>query len=447
VGPADERLAMRNARLYLAGLTASLLGNSAMSLVAGVWVKTLTQSSAQAGLVSACVYAPSLAGPLAGLLADRVDRRRWLVAVNLVSAGTVLILLGVHSAAQVWLVFVAMSAYGIELVLSGPAETALFAQMLPPAIRRRVNGWQLGIQELGRLCAPLLGAGLFTLIGGGAVAALDSATFLVAAAATAMLRVAPARRVPAEATTLLRELSEGARHIWADVELRRVSIATAGAMAVSAIGVAAQYSLVTGIGERPAFLGVLAAALGAGSIVASLVSSRLIARVGETGLVVSGLVNFAAGDLLRASGWLPAALAGTFILGFALPWAYLAALSISQTRTPDHLQGRVAAAVTLALFGPQAPLQALGALAIAHATFGEIYLGSAVAAAGLAVWLRRITGLLIGESASMMPPSPSRIEAKSPAPITTSASADMATSSRARPTSRCRSLKASSRIG
>jgi hypothetical protein len=378
---------MRNARLYLVGLTASLLGNSALSLVAGVWVKTLTGSSAQAGLVSACVYAPSLAGPVAGLLADRVDRRRWLVAVNLASAGTVLILLGVHSAAQVWLVFVAMSAYGIELVLVGPAETALFAETLPPAIRRRVNGWRLGIQELGRLCAPLLGAGLFTLIGGGAVAALDSTTFLVAAGTTAMLRVAPVRRARATGATLLGELSEGARHIWADAELRRVAIAAAGVMAVSAIGVAAQYSLVIGIGQRPAFLGVLAAALGAGSIAASLLSGRLIARLGEAGLAVAGLVNFAAGDLLQATGWLPAALIGAFVLGFALPWAYLAALNISQSRTPDHLQGRVAAAITLALFGPQAPLQALGALAIAHATFTEIYLGSAVAAAGLATWL------------------------------------------------------------
>src|ERR1700685_4873589 len=88
---ADERLARRNARLYLVGLAASLLGNSALSLVAGVWVKTLTGSSAQAGLVSACVYAPSLAGPVAGLLADRVDRTRWLSTVNLVSAGHVLI--------------------------------------------------------------------------------------------------------------------------------------------------------------------------------------------------------------------------------------------------------------------------------------------------------------------------------------------------------------------
>jgi MFS family permease len=385
--PSDDRVAMRNARLYLAGLTASLLGNSAMTLVAGVWVKMLTGSSAQAGLVSACVYAPSLAGPLAGLLADRVDRRRWLVGINLSSAATVLILLGVHSAGGVWLVFVAMSAYGIEIVLIDPAEVALFAEMLPPEIRRRVNGWRLGIQELGRLCAPLLGAGLFTLVGGGAVAGLDSATFLLAAGVTAMLRVAPRRRAVPRATTLRRELSEGARHIWAEPELRRVAVAAAGVMAVSAIGVAAQYSLVIAIGERPAFLGVLAAALGVGSIAASLLSGRLIERIGEPKLAVAGLVNFAAGDLLQAPGWLPAALAGEIVLGFALPWAYLAALNIAQTRTPNRLQGRVAAAITLALFGPQAPLQALGAFAISHATFSAIYVGSAVAAAALAAWL------------------------------------------------------------
>jgi MFS family permease len=385
-GVADERLALRNARLYLVGLAASLLGNSALSLVAGVWVKTLTGSSAQAGLVSACVYAPSLAGPLAGLLADRVDRRRWLIAVNLVSAGTVLILLGVHSASQVWLIFVAMSLYGVELVLVDPAETALFAVMLPVAVRRRVNGWRLGIQELGRLGAPLLGAGLFTLIGGGAVAALDSATFLVAAATTAMLRVA-AKPEPRSATGSLHELSEGARHIWADVPMRRIVIATTAVMAVSGVGVAAQYSLVTAIGEHPAFLGVLTAALGAGSIAGALVSGRVIRKVGERRLALAGLANFAVGESLQASGWLPAALLGRLVLGFALPWTYLAALNVTQSHTPDRLQGRVAAAVTLVLFGPSAPMQALGSLAIAHATYSTIYIGSGIAAVAIAAWL------------------------------------------------------------
>src|ERR1700734_3406554 len=132
--------ARRNARLYLGALAGSLVGNSAMSLVAGVWVKSLTGSSAQAGLVSVCVYAPSLAGPIAGLVVDRVHRQRWLLGVNLASAATILSLLSVHSAHQVWVVFAAMTAYGTEVVLGDPAEDALFAEMLPPAIRQRLNG-------------------------------------------------------------------------------------------------------------------------------------------------------------------------------------------------------------------------------------------------------------------------------------------------------------------
>src|ERR1700748_3243989 len=154
----QERVERRNGRLYLIGLAASLVGNSAMTLVAGIWVKSLTGSSARAGLVSALAYAPTLAGPVAGMIVDRVDRRRWLVVVNLVSAATILSLLAVRSAAGWWLIAVAMSVYGLEVVLIDPAEDALFAQIFSVAFRRRINGRRLAIQETGRLVAPLLGA-------------------------------------------------------------------------------------------------------------------------------------------------------------------------------------------------------------------------------------------------------------------------------------------------
>lgn len=189
VGARDRR----NARLYLTGLAASLLGNSAMSLVAGIWVKSLTGSSAQAGLVSVCVYAPSLAGPLAGMVVDRVRRQRWLIGVNLISALSVLSLLTVRSVHEVWVIYLAMIAYGIEIILIDPAEDALFAEMLPLQLRQRMNGWRLGIQEIGRLVAPLLGAGLFTLLGGGPVAALDAVTFVVAAIVVSRLQLAPSK--------------------------------------------------------------------------------------------------------------------------------------------------------------------------------------------------------------------------------------------------------------
>ena len=88
----DDSAAMerRNGRLYLAGLAVSVIGDNAMSLAAGIWVKSLTGSSSEAALVSVCVYAPSLAGPLAGVVADRVRRRRFLMWLNLVSAALVL---------------------------------------------------------------------------------------------------------------------------------------------------------------------------------------------------------------------------------------------------------------------------------------------------------------------------------------------------------------------
>jgi hypothetical protein len=283
-----------------------------------------------------------------------------------------------------------MCVYGIEDVLIGPAEDALFAEIFSDAFRRRINGRRLAIQETGRLVAPLLGAGLFTLVGGGAVAALDAATFVVAAIVSARLTVARRDREPRparDARRIAAELAAGVRHIVADDSLRSVTIAGAGVMAVSAVGVAAQFSLVSAVGERPAFLAVFSAVLGAGSIVAALTSSRVLARVGERGLVLAGLGDFAAGNLLKATGVLPAALAGTLVLGFALPWAFLAVLNLAQRQTPGELQGRVSAAITLVMFGPQAPLQALGSLAISVVGFAVIYAGSAVAALALAAWL------------------------------------------------------------
>ena len=378
--------AVANARWYFAGLAASLLGNSAMSLVAGVWVKELTGSSSRAGLVSACVYAGTMGAPVAGLIADRLPRKRLLLWLNLLSAATMLALLLVSSRAEVWIVFVVMALYGIEATLMDPVEDALLAQMFTTGFRRKINGWRLTIQETGRLAAPLLGASLFVLVGGGAVAALDAATFVFAALVIARLRVqdtTPARTAESVGPALM----AGGRHILNTTSIRPIAIASTAVMALSGIGVAAQYSLVHGVGHHPAFLGVLTAILGGGSIVASLTASRIIDRLGERWLAVIGLINFAAGNLLRANHWLPAALVGSAVLGFALPYVFLATLNVAQRETPSQLQGRVSAALLFALFGPQAITQTIGSALIAQLTYIEIYAGSAALALFIAVWL------------------------------------------------------------
>ena len=374
----------RNGRLYLAGLAVSVIGNNALSLAAGIWVKSLTGSSSEAALVSVCVYAPSLAGPLAGIVADRVRRRRFLVWLNLVSAALVLPLLVVSGPGSAWIIFAVMTWYGIHLTLSDPAENALFAVMLSRELRQELNGWSLGFQETGRLVSPLFGAGLFALVGGGIVSVFDAITFVVAAFTLSRLRLREARPVP-QPRRWRADLLAGFGHIRRTPELRRLLLAASVVMSFSAVLVAAQYSLVQGVGEPPSFLGIFSAGLGAGSIIASMVSGRLLRSTGERWLAVLGMANFALGNAMRATGWLPLAIAGSIVLGFALPWLFLSLLNLAQRSTPPELQGRVSAAVTLAFFGPQAPLQALGALAIRYATYQQVYLAGAAVAVATAI--------------------------------------------------------------
>ncbi|MFF9506926.1 hypothetical protein ACF1BU_05900 [Streptomyces sp. NPDC014724] len=181
------------------------------------------------------------------------------------------------------------------------------------------------------------------LLGGGAVAALDAATFVAAAAATALLKPPPEQPRPPR-TRWRTEILAGVAHVRATPPLARILVVAALVMGVSGVGVAAQYSLVAGLHQPPSYLGVLTALLGAASVLASLVSPRVIARVGLHTLALLGLAASAGGSILRTLPWMPPVWFGSFLLGFALPWVFLAALNAGQQMTPTHLQGRVTAA-------------------------------------------------------------------------------------------------------
>ncbi len=344
-----------------------------MTLVAGIWVKSLTGSSRAAALVSLCVYAPSLLAPVAGLMADRVGRRRLLIEVNLVAAGGLLALLLVRDAGQVWLVLAVMLGYGAVLVLVDPAETALFSELVPPEARGGVNGRRLTIQEGSKLLAPLLGAGLFAWIGGHGVVLVDALSFAVAAGAVLLLRLRDRASAPAGPAGWRVEVLAGMRHLCADPVLGRLAVVGALAMAASGLTAAAQYALVDALHRPPAFLGVLISLLGAGSIAAGLLTGPVLRRVDEGRLVQIALVAGVVGSLLTASGWLPTVVVGRVALGFYLPWVVVAVITAGQRLSPDHLQGRVAAAITLLLFAAQPLTQAIGVALLGPLDYRAIY--------------------------------------------------------------------------
>lgn len=343
----------RNARWYLGGQSFSLFGDVALWLAMGIWVKELTGSSGEAGLVFFFFGLAAVLSPVAGLVVDRVARRPLLIVANLAGCGTVLLLLAVHGRSQVWLIFAVAFGYGWVYTFLSAGQSALLVEMLPDALLPDANGLLRTVREALRLVGPLVGAGLFAVAGGGVVAVVDSATFAIAAGSLLFVRV-DGRRAPPGEEHFFAEVTAGIRHLWRTTVLRQMVVAISITMLVVGFFESIAFSVVTvGLHRAPTFLGVVLAAQGAGALVGGPSAAPLVRRWKEGPLIGVGLVVLAAGTGLTAEPTLETVLGGAVLLGLSLPWIIVGAVTLLQRRTPANLQGRVSSAADTLLSVPQ----------------------------------------------------------------------------------------------
>ncbi len=360
-----ELLAHRNARLYLSGQVISLLGDGALWLAMGIWIKVLTGSSSAAGLSFFALALGSLCGPLGGMLADKVRRRPLLIATNLATAGLVLLLLLVRDRDQVWLIYAVMFGYGVSGSILGPAQTALVQAIVPAELLGEANSVLQTAQQGLRLVTPLAGAGLFAVFGPAPVIIGDAATFLVAVATLVAIRLRERHPAPS-GQRWLAELTAGARHIAGTTVLRQLTITAAVVVTAYGLSETVIFAVVSqGLHRPTTFLGILVAAQGAGAIAAGLVAAPLMRRLTEGLLAGLGMIIAAAGFLLLIPSQLPAVLAGCVLLGGSISWIIVGIMTLFQRRTPPELMGRTDAAFTIAYTVPQTMAIALGAGLIA----------------------------------------------------------------------------------
>ena len=398
---ADVRrlMADRDLRRLFVGQTASLLGDSMMLLALAVWVKDLTGSNGAAGGVILLIVAPSLGAPLAGYVVDRVRRRRFLVVANLLSALAVLPLLAVGDDGPTWLVLVVAVLYGVSFAFIGPGMSALLQAVVPTDELAHANGLIQTVKQGLRLVGPLMGAGLYAAIGGGAVAIVDAATFLVAAACLWSMRTTDP--VPEAMPSRLRvEMAAGMRHIRATPVLSRTVLATAVAVLVVGFDEAVIFAVVEdGLHRDPAFIGVLSSGQGVGAVLGGLIVARLIGRYGEPRVLGVGLLALAAGCALMGTGALAPVMVGALVFGMGLTWVIVAFNTLIQTRTPGHLVGRTASAVGVAIGAPQTLSIGLGALAVSQIDYRLLLLAMVVVLTGCgAALLRPHPDDVIGQS-------------------------------------------------
>ncbi|MFB6956549.1 MFS transporter [Streptomyces sp. NPDC056309] len=391
----------RAAGLCLAAVVVSGFGTSALWLASGVWVKDLTGSNGLAALCLLAMWAPTLAGPALGTLADRVRRGPLLIAANLLPAALLLALLTVDSPGRVWVLYGVLFLYGATGVVEDAAQSALVATAVDPKLLGDFNGLRMTANEGMKLLAPLAGAGLYAAYGGRCVALLDAATFLLAAGLYALLRVREDKPRRPEGSWRT-QTAEGARHLCSHPRLRPLVLAGGATMLWTGVNGALVYAVVDGLGRAPAYAGVLYAVQGAGSVAVGLASGAALRHLGGRRFAACGIALTAVGVALRAIPSEPVALMCSAAIGAGLPCVLIAALTAVQRETPAQLLGRATATAHTLLFVPNVLGLAAGA--------------ALVGAFGLPVLLTVLgLGLLVASWALLQrPASAERAAAKSP---------------------------------
>lgn len=342
----------------------SRFGDSLRTAALPLLAASLTDDPLLIASVTACGYLPWLLfGLLGGAVADRVDQRRAMWAVDLLRgvlmAGFALAVALDHSTIAL-LIALAFLLTTFQTLFDN-AATALLPAVVPRDALAGANARLMTGQQVasGFLAAPLVPALL--ILGASAPFAVNAATYVVGALFIASLRTeAPAKPPKATGSTLRTEMAEGMRALWKDSALRGLSVATA----LTNIGMGALIAtLVLHItGWLDAGNSGYAAALTAYSVAmvaGGLVAPRLAVRIGRIrSILVAGIVQTCALVALGTVRELWVAIVAMAVFGvMSMVWNVNQA-TLVQERSPDGMLGRISSAVrTLSICG--APFGAL----------------------------------------------------------------------------------------
>jgi predicted MFS family arabinose efflux permease len=352
-----QALRIRDFRLLWGGGLISSLGSWLLMLAIPTHIFLVTRSLRATGLTVAAEYLPLLVlGPVAGVFADRWDRRRLMIATNLFCAAAVAVMLLGTSPGRYWVLYVALIAENGGIVLYTPAWQARTPAIVGTGpLLSSANSLNSASSGTVRLIGGPLGGILLTVCGVKWLIGADTLSYLLSAAAMSMTSRQDSRdsrdsqrgeRTERKAMIpdVARDLAEGTR------VLRRQPVARA-LLPVTVIFLAANASLsavlipfgVQRLGGSE-HTGLLLSCLGVGFLLGAPVIRLLLDRVQPRQLLTASLTATAAGYfLLFTSSSLTAALPAAVAVGMFGSMSLVIPQTAVQRVIPNAVLGRVSA--------------------------------------------------------------------------------------------------------
>ena len=270
------------ALLWTAGLI-SVAGDFALIIALPLHAYALTGSAiAIGGVFTASLLPRVLLGSIAGVFVDRWDRKRLMVAADLLRAALLLPLLAVGSPDLLWLLYLVRAATGVVGLIFDPAESALLPRLVGEERLVTANALNALNNNIGRLVGPVAGGLLYA--GGGlpAVVIVDAASFVLSAALIMAIRAnaRPERVDDSEDGAsawgrMINEWRAGLRLVGKDRALRTIFIAVGlGFFGEGTFGVGFTPLVIDVLEGGAAGAGVLASAQAIGGLLAGVLVAR-----------------------------------------------------------------------------------------------------------------------------------------------------------------------------
>ena len=352
-GPSFAPFRIRVFALFWAGSFVSNIGTIMEQFALGYYVQQRTGQAAWNGTVAALGFLPvALLGPVGGVLADRVSRRRLLMGstgVSLILAAIMTAVVATQHGAPVIIALISFLT-GCASAIGFPAFQSMLPDLVPADQLVAAIGLSTAQWNLARVVAPALAAVTVAVAGVATALAINTVSFLAVMAVLLVVHL-PAPSGATAGLSIRDATARAWRYARRDPALR-VTTTLAG---MNSFFGSAYIGLIPAMARKvhhggAVLTGWLATAMGLGAVTAALSLGSLVGRLGVRRVLLGASAALPLATVLYAlAPGRGAALVTLAVLAFCYMSALSSVTSVTQLRAPAELRGRLIAVNTVIL--------------------------------------------------------------------------------------------------
>lgn len=386
----------RNFRLFFMGQTISLIGTWMQRIALGWLVYQMTHSAFLLGLVGFCGQIPSLVlSPVAGVLADRIDRYRLLILTQVLAMlqAAVLTVLVMTGLIRIWQIVVLSVVLGIVNAFDMPIRQAFMVEMVDD---KKDLGNAIALNSsmvnAARLVGPSVAGLLIAAVGEGIVFLINALTYLAVIASLFLMKIKK-REKRSQMARGWQQLKDGLRYASGFEPIRAILMLLA---LMSVMGMS--YAVLMPVFAKdvlhggPDTLGFLMGASGVGALAGAMYLAGKKSVLGLGRLIPFASAVFGIALMVFSfshSLWLSLVLLSVSGLGMMIQLA--SSNTLLQTMIDDSMRGRVMSLYTTAFMGMM-PVGSLiaGTVAGRIGATWTVFGGGLACVVGAVVFARRL---------------------------------------------------------